>query len=231
MKIIKYTLLENLKNKIEYLSNFLTAKRLDRFEDILKDRTRQFTVVLEDLYQKHNQSAIVRSCDVFGIQDLHVIENKYISYMSNQVAKGAQKWLDFKMYDTLGHNTQNCIDAVKHAGYQLIVTSPHIDSTKLQDFDVYKKAAFVFGVEKAGVSQQMIDQADGFIKIPMYGFTESLNVSVAAAIILQEVTTKVRNTNVNWQLSEKERLEIKLKWMKKSIKNIDMIMERYEQTL
>jgi tRNA (guanosine-2'-O-)-methyltransferase len=223
--------LETIKNQIDYLSSFITPERLKRFDTILAERTKHFTVVLEDLYQKHNQSAIVRSCDIFGIQDVHVIENKYVSYMSNQVAKGAQKWLDFKMYDSINHNTQNCIDAIKNAGYQLIVTSPHIDSCLLSEFDITKKAAFVFGVEKEGVSQQMIEQADGFIKIPMYGFTESLNVSVATAIILQNVTERIRNTNLDWKLTEKELLKTKLKWLKKSIKNIDKIMERYHQSL
>jgi len=223
--------LKELQKQIDFLTSIITPNRLERFDAILKERTKHFTVILEDLYQKHNQSAIVRSCDVFGIQETHVIENKYISYMSNQVAKGAQKWLDFKMYDSINHNTQDCIDAIKEQGYQLIVTSPHIDSCLLNDFDITKKSAFVFGVEKEGVSKQMIDQADGFIKIPMYGFTESLNVSVAAAIILQNVTERIRKSDINWQLSEKEMLEIKLKWMKKSIKNIDVIMQRYKHSL
>ncbi len=219
--------MKEIKDQIDYLTTLVTTNRVLRFDEVLQQRTKHFTVVLEDLYQKHNQSAIVRSCDIFGIQDMHVIENKYVSYMSNQVAKGAQKWLDFKMYDSIDHNTQACIDAVKNSGYQLIVTSPHVDSCFLQDFDVTKKTAFVFGVEKAGVSQQMMEQADGFIKIPMYGFTESLNVSVAAAIILQNVTERIKKSNVAWQLTDFEKMEIKLNWLKKSIKNIDLIMQRY----
>lgn len=219
--------LKELQEQINYLANFVTENRIQRFDAILEQRTKHFTVILEDLYQKHNQSAIVRSCEIFGIQDVYVIENKYVSYMSNQVAKGAQKWLDFKMYDSINHNTQTCIDAVKKAGYQVIVTSPHIDSCLLKDFDITKKSAFVFGVEKEGVSNQMIEQADGFIKIPMYGFTESLNVSVAAAIILQSVTERLKNSSVLWQLTETEKKKIKMNWLKKSIKNIDLIMERY----
>ena len=219
--------MKEIIKQINYLKPFVTENRMQRFDTVLAERTRHFTVILEDLYQKHNQSAIVRSCDVFGVQDLHIIENKYVSYTSNQVAKGAQKWLDFKLYDSINHNTQSCIDAVKNAGYQLIVTTPHNDSCFVNDFAISKKSAFVFGVEKEGVSEQMMEQADGFIKIPMYGFTESLNVSVAAAIILQNVTERMRKSNVNWQLSEAEKLQIKLQWMKKSIKNIDLIMERY----
>jgi len=222
--------LKELQDQINYLANFVTENRIQRFDAVLEQRTKHYTVILEDLYQKYNQSAIVRSCDIFGIQDVHVIENKYVSYMSNQVAKGAQKWLDFKMYDSINHNTQTCIDVVKNAGYQVIVTSPHIDSCLLKDFDITKKSAFVFGVEKEGVSSQMIEQADGFIKIPMHGFTESLNVSVAAAIILQSVTERLRNSSVLWQLTETEKNKIKINWLKKSIKNIDIIMERYAKS-
>lgn len=218
------------KKLTSYLSEIVTKNRLQRFENVINERTKHFTVILEDLYQKHNQSAVVRSCEVFGVQDVHVIENKYISYLSNHVAKGAQKWTDFHYYNTLEQNTQSCIDAVKNAGYQLIVTSPHIDSCTVEQFDFTKKSAFVFGVEKGGVSKQMIDQADGFIHIPMVGFTESLNVSVAAAIILQQVTNKLRNSNINWQLTEVEKLGIKDKWMKSSIKNIDQIIDRFYQT-
>jgi len=223
--------LKEIIQQINYLKPFVTENRMQRFDTVLAERTRYFTVILEDLYQKHNQSAIVRSCDVFGVQDMHIIENKYVSYISNQVAKGAQKWLDFKLYDSINHNTQSCIDAVKKAGYQLIVTTPHNESCFVNDFAISKKSAFVFGLEKEGVSEQMMEQADGFIKIPMYGFTESLNVSVAAAIILQNVTDRMRKSDVNWQLSEAEKLQLKLQWMKKSIKNIDMIMERFSEML
>ena len=223
--------MKEIIQQINYLKPFVTENRMQRFDTVLAERTRYFTVILEDLYQKHNQSAIVRSCDVFGVQDMHIIENKYVSYISNQVAKGAQKWLDFKLYDSINHNTQSCIDAVKKAGYQLIVTTPHNESCFVNDFAISKKSAFVFGLEKEGVSEQMMEQADGFIKIPMYGFTESLNVSVAAAIILQNVTDRMRKSDVNWQLSEAEKLQLKLQWMKKSIKNIDMIMERFSEML
>ncbi len=218
------------KKQLDYLTPIISENRMLRFEEVLNGRTKHFTVVLEDLFQKHNQSAIVRSCDIFGIQDLHVIENKYVSYMSNQVAKGSQKWLNFYNYDQEEHNTQTCIDNLKAKGYQIIATTPHNDSCLLGDFDVTKKAAFVFGVEKAGVSKQILEQADGYLKIPMVGFTESLNVSVASAIILQSVTDKLKKTNISWQLTEDEKLELKLDWTKKTIKNIDLIMSRYEQT-
>ena len=127
----------------DFLKPFLSEKRQATFDKVLDMRTKHFTVILEDLFQKHNTSAIVRSCDIFGIQDVHIIENKYDSYMSNQVGKGSQKWLDFHHYREKQINTQDCIDSVKSQGYQLIATTPHNDSCLLQDFDITKKSAFV----------------------------------------------------------------------------------------
>ena len=215
----------------DHISQFLSDKRKDTFDRILAQRTRHFTVILEDLYQKHNTSAIVRSCDIFGIQDVHIIENKYKSYMSNQVGKGSQKWLDFHRYREKQINTQDCIDSIKSQGYQLIATTPHNDSCLLQDFDISKKAAFVFGVEKAGVSDMMFEQADGFLKIPMVGFTESLNVSVAAAIVLESVTTRLRDSEIKWQLTDEDKFIKKIEWMEKTIKSIKKIKERYFEEL
>jgi len=212
---------------LEHLESIITENRKATFEKILNNRTRHFTVVLEDIYQKHNTSAVVRNCDIFGIQDIHIIENKYNSYVSNQVAKGSQKWIDFNEYNTEAYNTQTCIDNLRNNDYQIIATTPHVDSCLLKDFDISKKSAFVFGVEKAGVSDFMMKEADGYLKIPMVGFTESLNVSVAAAIILNDLTTRLRDSNVNWNLSEEEKNEKRLDWCKKTINNVEQIIDRF----
>ena len=212
---------------LDHLESLITENRKLTFDKVLSNRTRHFTVVLEDIYQKHNTSAVVRSCDIFGIQDIHIIENKYNSYVSNQVAKGAQKWIDFYEYNSEEFNTQTCIDNLRTEGYQIIATTPHTDSCLLQNFDISKKSAFVFGVEKAGISDYMMKEADGYLKIPMVGFTESLNVSVAAAIILNDLSTRLRHSNINWKLSEAEKNEKRLDWCKKTINNVDQIIDRF----
>ena len=217
----------NNKDLATYLHTFLTDRRKVVFEKVLAQRTRHLTVVLEDIYQKHNTSAVVRNCDIFGIQDLHIIENKYNSYVSNQVAKGSQKWIDFHEYNQKQYNTKDCINALRSEGYQIIATTPHNESCMLQDFDITKKSALVFGVEKEGVSDYIMNQADGYLKIPMVGFTESLNISVAVAIILQDLTTRLRNSDVKWQLSDAEKNDKRLDWAKKTINNVDEIIERY----
>ncbi|MDB4297189.1 RNA methyltransferase [Flavobacteriaceae bacterium] len=212
-----------------YLEEFVTDNRKNLFKKVLAERTKHFTVVLEDLYQKHNWSAVARSCDIFGIQDVYAIENKYHAHISNQVGKGSQQWIDLKRYKEKEHNTQDCIDDLRADGYQIIATTPHNESTFVSDFDVSKKSAFVFGVEKEGVSDLVMDQADGYLKIPMVGFTESLNVSVAAAITLQNTTDRLKASDTPWQLSQEEKDDIYLRWLESSIGSIKLIKERYYQ--
>ena len=212
---------------LEYFEGYLTDKRKQTFNDVLSQRTRHFTVVLEDIYQAHNASAVVRTCDIFGVQDIHAIENKYTNKVSRHVAKGSQKWLNIKRYREDGDNTTACLNHLKKEGYQIIGTTPHNNSCMLQEFDITKKSAFVFGVEAEGISDIVKDNADGFLKIPMVGFTESLNISVATAIILQDVTTKLRESTINWQLTDQEKKVLYFDWVKKTIKNVDKIEEYY----
>ncbi len=215
------------KKLLNYLEEYLTDKRKTLFKRVLEERTRHFTVVLEDIYQPHNASAVVRTCDIFGLQDVHVVENKYVNRISKYVAKGSQKWITSKRYKTDGDNTKICFDHLKDEGYQIIATTPHQNSSLLQDFDITKKTAFVFGAEADGVSDYVMENADGFLKIPMVGFTESLNISVAAAIVLQDLTTKMRNSTIDWQLNNEEKEALYFSWIKKTIKNVDKIEALY----
>ena len=214
---------------LNYFEGFLTDNRKSLFKKVLEKRTRHFAVVLEDIFQPHNASAVIRTADIFGVQDVHAIENKYTNKVSRHVAKGSQKWITSKRYKSDGNNTKICLDNLRENGYQIIATSPHNDSCLLQDFDVLKKSAFVFGVEAEGVSEYVKEQADGFLKIPMVGFTESLNISVAAAIILQELTTKLRESDINWQLSPEEKDNLYYECVKKTIKNVNDIEKHYLQ--
>ncbi|WP_347372777.1 RNA methyltransferase [Aequorivita sp. Q41] len=208
---------------LQYLQTYLTERRKNLFQKVLLDRTRHFTVVTEDVYQLHNTSAVMRTCDVFGIQDLHVVEEKVSKRIDKEIAMGAQKWVDFKRYSSI----KDCISNLKNSGYQIIATTPHTNSTMLHDFDVTKKSAFFFGKETDGLSDTVMNAADGFLKIPMYGFTESLNISVSAAIILQSVVSRMKQTNIDWQLSETEKFEIEMQWLQKTIKASGEIIERY----
>ena len=208
---------------LAHLQTFLTERRKNLFKEVLSMRTRHFTVVTEDVYQLHNTSAVMRSCDVFGIQDLHVVEESLGKGIDKEIAMGAQKWVDIYRYNSINDS----LTALKAKDYQIIATTPHNDATLLHDFDVTKKSAFFFGTEKDGLSDRVLEAADGFLKIPMYGFTESLNISVSAAIILQSVVTKLKQTEIDWGLSEAEKLELEMDWTKKTIKSSEEIIERF----
>mgnify|MGYP000353799133 CR=1 FL=1 len=208
---------------LEYLEGYLTENRKSRFHNVLSQRTKHFTVAIEDVYQLHNTSAVIRSCDVFGIQDVHIVEEINSKRIDREIAMGAQKWVDLNRYD----NVNNCLKNLKNQGYQIVATTPHKNDSLLQDFDISKKSCFFFGRETEGLSQAVLDQANCFLKIPMYGFTESLNISVSAAIILQDVTTRLRQSSINWSLSEEEKTEKRLDWIKKTVKSYDDIVKRF----
>lgn len=208
---------------LSFLENILTENRKERFLKVLQNRTNHFTVAIEDVFQLHNTSAVMRSCEVFGVQELNVVEQKFGKSIDKEIAMGAQKWVDIKKHESVS----DCIQSLKEKGYQIIATTPHENDCLLDDFDVSKPSAFFFGTERDGLSEEVLQQADGFLKIPMVGFTESLNISVSAAIILQNLTDKLRKTDIHWQLSEDFILEKRLEWAKKSIKDIKRIEARY----
>lgn len=211
------------ENYLTYLETFITESRKEGFKRVLANRTKHFTVVCEDVYQLHNTSAVMRSCEVFGIQELNVVEYRFGKKIDKEIALGAEKWVDIHRYS----NNQNCIDNLKSRGYQIIATTPHENDCMLEDFDITKSSAIFFGTERHGLSQEVIDQADGYLKIPMVGFTESLNISVSAAIILQNISTRLRHSDIHWQLTEAELLEKRIDWTRKSIKDIDFVTKRY----
>lgn len=208
---------------VEYLETYLTKNRIERFNKVLDNRTKHFTVATEDVYQLHNTSAVMRSCDGFGIQELHVIEERNVKRIDREIAMGAQKWVDLVRH----HSTKEAIKAIKAQGYQIVATTPHEEDCDLADFDFTKKSCFFFGRETQGLSDEVMKAADCFLKIPMVGFTESLNISVSAAIILQAVTQKMRSSNLEWQLTETEKLQKRFDWCKKTIKSFDEILDRY----
>ncbi|WP_223547964.1 RNA methyltransferase [Aestuariivivens sp. NBU2969] len=206
-----------------HLESYLTNSRKTKFQNVLSQRTKHFTVAIEDVYQLHNTSAVMRSCDVFGIQEVNIIEEVNTKRIDREIAMGAQKWVDINRYNSVN----DCIKDLKQRGYQIVATTPHANDCDLNDFDVTKKSCFFFGRETEGLSDAVFNTADCFLKIPMVGFTESLNISVSAAIILQHATTKLKQTNINWQLSEAELLKKRLDWCKKTIKSYQKIVDRF----
>ena len=211
------------KQLVEHLSNFISDSRRKKFDEVIASRTKYITVVLEDIYQPHNASAVLRSCDCFGIQDVHIIENKNKYEINPDVELGSSKWLTLNKYNSSDDNTLSCIKQLKEKGYKIIATTPHKNDCRIEELPIDQKKALVFGTELHGVSKTVMDHADGFVKIPMFGFTESFNISVSAAICLHTIVTKLHQSTVQWQLSQEEQTEIILSWLRSSIKKVELI--------
>ena len=220
--------LMNTKQLVDYLSKFVTDERLNIFDQVLANRTRYLTVALEDIYQPHNASAVLRSMDCFGVQDVHIIENQNEYNINPDVALGASKCLNLYRYNREENNTLDAIQYLRNNGYRIISTTPHSEDVQVQDFNLESgKAAIFFGTEMRGLSKTVLDHSDEYLKIPMYGFTESFNISVSAAIILYQLTLKLKESEIKWQLSDDEVINLKYEWLKKSIKRSELLIDEF----
>jgi tRNA (guanosine-2'-O-)-methyltransferase len=217
------------KELLVYLSAVVNSDRLTLFNRIIENRTNYITVVLEDIFQPQNASAVLRSCDCLGIQNVHVIENRNKFQVDTEVTMGSSKWLTINKHTHKKNNSLETIQHLKKNGYRIVATSPHSSDVELPGFDMAKgKVALVFGSELPGISETIMHEADDFLKIPMYGFTESYNISVSAAIILYHLTEKMRNSQtIDWQLSEDEKVDIMLQWIRNSVKKSKLIEKRF----
>jgi len=213
---------------IEHLSQFITSERLDLFQEKLKERSNRVTLVLEDVFQSRNISAAMRSADCFGIQNIHIIENKNNFSKDETVSLGAGKWINIIRHNSEENNTLNCLKKLKEEGYQIIATSPHNTDISLEEVDVKNnKIAILLGTELSGLSEEALTFADKRMKINMYGFTESLNISVSAAICCQSVSSKMREESTNWEVTEEEKTDILLNWIRNSIKSGKQIEQKF----
>lgn len=213
---------------LNFLQTLLTPERLARFDEALKHRTRFVTVVLENLYHSHNASACLRTCDAFGIQDAYLIENRYDFRASPQIDLGSSRWLTLHRYRDSDTRTEDCLADLKQQGYQIVATALRDDACTPANLPLSQKTAIVIGGEKDGVSQTVLDQADAVLTIPMYGFVQSLNVSVACAVCLQTIVERVRQERNDWQLTESEKHELRELWMDRSARRQHRrIIEQY----
>jgi tRNA (guanosine-2'-O-)-methyltransferase len=215
----------------DYLLTFLTADRQARFAEVLSQRTRRITVVLEDFYGTHNIGAVLRTCDAFGIQDVHVIEDEHEFEHVPEIALGSQKWLTIHRHGAPNPRLR-CVTALRQAGYRLLAVTPHADAQPPEEVDVAQPCALVFGTEKDGLTDEILSLADGAVRIPMCGFVESLNVSVAAAICVYPIVQRLRRGPHDWGLTDAERETLLFDWVRKSVPHVESLEQRFrEETL
>ena len=219
---------EQLQQLYARACELFSENKQQLFERLAPLRTRHIAVVLEDIYQSHNASAVLRSCDCFGIQDVHVVENRNSFNPAGDVAVGASKWVDYYKYPTI----EETYATLRSQGYRIVATLPHEKDTMITDLDVSQPLALVFGTELTGLTQEAIDGADEYVKIPMYGFTESFNISVCAALSLFHLSERMRaDSNIRWQLDDDALLRLKLYWSMQVIRDGRKVMEELMKTI
>ncbi|HYC84689.1 MAG TPA: RNA methyltransferase [Chryseosolibacter sp.] len=217
----------------KHLEQFVSDHKRSFVDKVLEKRTRYITVVLEDIYQSQNASAVVRTCECMGLQDIHIVENTAKYHVNVRVLKGSNKWLNLERYGTKGaNNTAACFDRLRGAGYRILLADPSEDGKPIGDIAVDQgRLAIVFGNELRGASDFALEHCDEKIRIPMYGFTESLNISVSVAICLNTIMDKLRASMTNIGLNNEEKEKIKLNWYRKMVKRCDIVEREFLRTI
>lgn len=213
----------NHKAVYQFLSRFLTEERRQLFERMLSMRTRYLTVVLEEIYHPHNMNAVLRTCDCFGLAELHVVEGKYRFDTSPRISRGAGKWVRVRRHS----NVHDAVTEIAKEGYILVASSPERQAIPIGELPIDRPIALLFGAEKEGVSEASMRASNFRSCIPMQGFTESLNVSVATAVCLYELTNRIRSSDLSWSLSESEADHLRVEWALKSVRSPDMLMSHF----
>ncbi len=210
----------------EQLAEFISPNKRALFDRMAPLRTRHVTVVLEDIYQSQNASAVVRTSDLVGLQDVHVIENRNAYQLNPDVTLGSSKWVDIHRYRKQEDNVMACVEALKKKGYRIVATSPRSEHITPESIDLEQPMAFCFGTELTGLSDALLGAADEHLRIPMHGFTESYNISASAAIVLYTVMQRLRASHVQWQLPEPDLITLKLAWARKMVHSAAHLEER-----
>jgi tRNA (guanosine-2'-O-)-methyltransferase len=219
------------KAVLEEFYKIITPNKVEMFDRIAAQRTKHLTIALENIYQEHNASAVLRSCDCFGLQEMHVIEKGFQYSVQRDIALGAGRWVDLFNYN-LGENpTDDCLLHLKNKGYQIVATTPHTNSYSIHDIPVDKPLAFFFGTERKGLSEEVINRADYLLKIPMYGFTESFNISVSVALVLQVIRDRLEKSEFAWKMSDSEQMALKLKWCRKILNGGQALENEFRKRL
>lgn len=220
-------------NTIEYVyqcfQTLLTPEKANLFERIAEQRTHYLTVVLEDLFQEHNASAVIRTCECFGIQHLYAIEDKNKYTLQRKVARGAGQWIDLHRFTERGKATIDCISALKLKGYKIVATSPRADAYIPNNLPITDPIALCFGTERLGLSAYLLDNADYHVKIPMYGFTESFNLSVSVALVLQDIKARLNQSELPWRLTKEEQIKLKIEWSKRMLNGGEMLEKQFSK--
>jgi tRNA (guanosine-2'-O-)-methyltransferase len=207
----------------EYLCRYISPERKALFERHVKNRTRYLAICLENIFQAQNASAVLRTADLLGVHEVHTVESRNEYRPNPDVALGAQQWIHRSAYGS----SLEAMNALRAQGYKLVATSPHSEAYSPENLPIEAPMALWFGTEKDGLSREVLAQADMHLKIPMYGFTESYNISVSAAICLYTLMQRIRSSDLPWEMSEKEQQELLITWASSTVKRPDLLKEAF----
>jgi tRNA (guanosine-2'-O-)-methyltransferase len=199
------------------LVQLVSEHRNELFDKIAADRTDYINVVIENLYKEHNASAVLRTCDCYGIKKLHVVENENQYKVNRDIALGAGKWVNVETHVKGTPPSIACINTLKDRGYKIVATTPHTDQYDIYNLPIDAPMAFFFGTEFSGLSDEVLEHCDMRVKVPMFGFTESFNISVSAAILLSAIRKRLGDSDLNWKLSNEEQVQLKTEWCIKNL--------------
>ncbi len=217
-----------VQEQTELLREYVSEHKQDLIERILVKRTCFLTVVMEDTYVPQNSSAVIRTCECLGIQDVYFIEKKREVNSYKDVLVGSEKWISTHFFrEKEGKSILDCFDHLRAKGYSILATTPDENAVTEDSIEFDKKTAFVFGSEQYGISDEVKKEADQLIKIPIYGFTDSFNLSVSAGVLLHNFMKKSREAKINgFGLTNEEKEFIRLEWYKNAVKSSDLIIQR-----
>ncbi len=215
------------KELIQLLDQYVTPHKKEVIDNVLAQRTRHLTVVLEDLYHPHNISAVIRTCDCFGVQDLYITQRLHEYDINPNVVRGASKWVTLNKFERQKNTSVVCFEELKSKGYRLVGTTPDRDSVSMEMLDISLKTALVFGTELGGLSEYARDEVEEMVHVPMYGFTESFNISVSAALLLQHLMGRLKTMNLDWGLTDEEKDELKFEWYQRIVKRSDLHLKKF----
>lgn len=216
---------ETLRFLLDHLQGMITEERWNKFHDVIDNRTNYLAVVLEDIFQPHNASAVIRTCELTGVQNLHIIENTNIYEINPDIVVGSNKWINIHRHNNQDYNTLTCFKKLRKKGYRIVATSPHENDCLLEDLPLNQKTALVFGNEGAGLSKEAMENADAFVKIPIYGFTESYNISVSVALCVYHLIGRLKDSSIGWQLTKDEKEQLLFDYAMKTVRQPQKVLK------
>ena len=232
MTLDSRSLLDSYEQLYQFFCEYISENKQNQIEKVLSNRTRYLTVVLENLHQAQNASAVLRTCEALGIQQVYTIEDRNPLRVKKLVAQGADKWLDLTRYNKRhADNIAQCITDLRQAGYRIVATTPTAKATPLFELSIDSRLALFFGAEDLGLSDRVLSEADECVRIPMYGFTKSYNISVSAAITLFYLLNRIRSSSVDWRLSEEEKWELRIRWARRILPRAHLLEQRFAQQM